>query len=412
MGGDHLVERTEYLRRLIMWKDEQVIKVVTGIRRCGKSTLLLQYQAWLKENGILDDQIVAINFEELEYEELQDYRKLYAHLKNRLCEGKKTYIFLDEIQKVPFFEKVVDSLYVKQDIDIYITGSNAYMLSGDLATLLTGRYVEIKMLPLSLREFLEITGMDKEQGLAEYMRDGGLPYIAVMERSPEKIETYLEGIYNTVIVKDIEDRQARKEQDSSKRKITDILLLKTIAKYLASVAGNPVSIRSITDYLSSNGRKISPNTVSDYVEALTESFIFYPAERFDIVGKQLLKVNRKMYIVDLGLRNHILPRRQYDLGFSLENIVYFELLRRGYRVMIGKVGNTEVDFVAEKQGEYTYFQVTADMTAKETFQREIKPLTNIRDNYEKIILTGDRFTVGNYNGIQVKYLLDWLLEEK
>lgn len=226
---------------------------------------------------------------------------------------------------------------MKPNVDIYITGSNAYMLSGDLATLLTGRYVEVKMLPLSFKEFLEITGMEQERGLSEYMRDGGLPYIAVMERTREKIETYLEGIYNTVIIKDIEDRQARKEKDPAKRKITDILLLKTIAKYLASVAGNPVSIRSITDYLTSNGRKISPNTVGDYVEALTESFIFYPAERFDIVGKQILKASRKLYIVDLGLRNHILPRQQYDLGFSLENIVYFELLRRGYRVMIGKL---------------------------------------------------------------------------
>lgn len=406
-----MVERKEYLERLIQWKDEQVIKVVTGIRRCGKSTLLLQYQEWLKASGVSDEQIVTINFEELEYEELQDYKKLYAYLKDRLCKGKMTYIFLDEIQKVSAFEKVVDSLYVKPQVDIYVTGSNAYMLSGDLATLLTGRYVEIKMLPLSFYEFLEITGSGQEQGFSEYMRDGGLPYVAVMDRTPEKVETYLEGIYNTVIVKDIEDRQARKESDSDKRKINDILLLKTIARYLASIVGNPVSIRSITDYFISNGRKISPNTVSDYVEALTESFIFYPAERFDIIGKQLLKANRKMYIVDLGLRNHILPRRQYDLGFSLENIVYFELLRRGYRVMIGKIGSTEVDFVAEKQGTYTYFQVTADMTAQETFEREMKPLRRIRDNYEKIVLTGDRLTLGNYDGIQVKYLPDWLLEK-
>lgn len=404
-----MVERKEYLERLAQWKDEQVIKVITGIRRCGKSTLLLQYQAWLKANGVSAEQIVSVNFEELEYEELLDYRKLYEYLKNHLCVGKKTYIFLDEIQKVAAFEKVVDSLYVKPDIDIYITGSNAYMLSSDLATLLTGRYVEIKMLPLSFTEFLDITALDTEQGLAEYLRDGGLPYIAVMNRTSEKVETYLEGIYNTVIVKDIEDRQVRKESDPFKRKITDIVLLKTIAKYLAGVAGNPVSIRSITNYLTSNGRKLSPNTVSDYVDALIESFIFYPAERFDIVGKQLLKANRKLYIVDLGLRNYILPRQNYDLGFSLENIVFFELLRRGYRVMIGKVGNTEVDFVAEKNGVYSYIQVTADMTAKETFERELKPLSNIRDNYEKIVLTADRFTPGNYNGIQVKYLPDWLL---
>lgn len=406
-----MVERREYLNRLIQWKDEQVIKVITGIRRCGKSTLLLQYREWLKSSGVSDAQIVSVNFEELEYEDLQDYRKLYDYLKNSLCEGKMTYIFLDEIQKVPYFEKVIDSLYVKPDVDIYITGSNAYMLSGDLATLLTGRYVEIKMLPFSFKEFLEVTGTDKERGLAEYMRDGGLPYVAVMERTREKVDTYLEGIYNTVIVKDIESRQARKETDPAKRKITDIHLLKTVAKYLAGVAGNPVSVRSIADYLSSNGRKTSPNTVSDYVEALTESFIFYPAERFDIVGKKLLKAGRKFYIVDLGLRNHILPRSRYDLGFSLENIVFFELLRRGYRVMIGKVGNTEVDFVAEKDGNYTYFQVTADMTAKETFEREMKPLTNISDNYEKIVLTGDLLTPGNYNGILVKYLPDWLLGE-
>lgn len=404
-----MVERKEYLDQLIQWKDEQLIKVVTGIRRCGKSTLLTQYQSWLKDSGISEEQIVSVNFEELEYEELLDYKKLYEYLKARLVSGAKTYIFLDEIQKVPAFEKVVDSLYVKPDVDIYITGSNAYMLSGDLATLLTGRYVEIKMLPLSFREFLSITELEKERGFAEYLRTGDLPYLAVMDRTPQKVETYLEGIYNTVIVRDIEDRQARKESDPSKRKITDIALLKSIAKYLASVVGSPISIRNITDYLISSGRKISPNTVNDYVEALTESFIFYPADRFDIVGKQLLKVNKKMYIVDLGLRNHILPRRNYDLGFSLENIVYFELLRRGYKVMIGKVGNTEVDFVAEKQGAYTYVQVTADMTAEETFEQKMRPLTLIRDNYEKLILTADHLTLGNYNGIQVKNLVDWLL---
>lgn len=407
-----MVQRKEYLDQLISWKDEQVIKVVTGIRRCGKSTLLMQFQRWLEDNGVTQEQIVFINFEELEYEELLDYRKLYQYLKERLVSGKITYIFLDEIQKVPSFEKVVDSLYVKPDVDLYITGSNAYMLSGDLATLLTGRYVEIKMLPLSLREFLSMTGLEPEQGFPEYLRNGGMPYIAAMNRTNEKVSTYLEGIYNTVIVKDIEDRQARKESDPSKRKITDIALLKTIAKYLASVVGNPVSVRSITNYLISNDRKISPNTVGDYVEALTESFIFYPAERFDIVGKQLLKASRKMYIVDLGLRNYILPRKNYDLGFSLENLVYFELLRRGYKVTTGKAGNAEVDFVAQKQGTYQYFQVTADMTAQETFEREIRPLEKIRDNYEKMILTMDRLTPGNYNGIQVRYLVDWLMETK
>ena len=405
-----MVERKEYLTELISWKDEQVIKVVTGIRRCGKSTLLLQYQAWLKSNGVSDTQIVSVNLEELEYEELLDYKKLYAYLKERLVPGKTTYIFLDEIQNVVGFEKVVDSLYVKPDVDIYLTGSNAYMLSGDLATLLTGRYVEIKLLPLSFGEFLTITGLDTEHGLAEYLNCGGLPYIARMDRTAEKVDTYLEGIYNTVIVKDIEARQSRKEREPSKRKVGDIVLLKSIARYLASVVGSPVSIRSITDYLVSSGRKVSANTVDDYVDALTESFVFYPVDRFDIAGKQLLKTNRKLYIVDLGLRNHILPKRSYDLGFSLENVVYLELLRRGYRVWVGKLGATEVDFVAEKQGEYAYYQVTADMTAQETFEREMRPLRLIRDNYEKVVLTADRLTPGNYDGVHVKNLVDWLLQ--
>ncbi len=403
-----MVKRSEYLEKLYAWKEEQVIKVVTGIRRCGKSTLLQQYQELLKADGIAEDQIISINFEELEYEELLDYQKLYAYLKERLCQGKMTYIFLDEIQKVDAFEKVVDSLYVKENTDLYITGSNAYMLSSDLATLLTGRYVEISLLPLSFAEFMQTTKQPKDQAFAEYMRYGGLPYLSVMNRTDEKVNIYLEGIYNTVIVKDIEERQKRKENDPNKRKISDITLLKTVAKYLSSVVGNQVSIKSVADYLTSSGRKVSATTVDDYMEALAESFIFYPAERFDIVGKQLLKTNQKWYMVDLGLRNHILPRRTYDLGYSLENIVYLELLRRDYKVNVGKVGNTEVDFVAQKDGRYTYFQVTADLTNEETFQREIRPLKVIRDNYEKIILTLDRFTAGDYEGIQVINAVDWL----
>ena len=405
-----MVERKEYLKQLWSWKDEQVIKVVTGIRRCGKSTLLKQYQEKLLAEGIAREQMISINFEELENEPLLDYQALYRYIKERLCDGKMTYIFLDEIQKVMSFEKAVDSLYVKGNIDIYITGSNAYMLSGELATLLTGRYVEISMLPLSFREYTQATGMQTEQAFSEYMKSGALPYIAVMDRTDEKVDVYLEGIYNTVIVRDIEERQARKERDAGKRKITDIALLKMIARYLASVIGSPVSVKSITDYLVSSGRKVSPNTVSDYVEALTESFVFYSAERFDIVGKQLLKVNKKMYMVDLGLRNHILPRKYYDLGFSVENIVFFELLRRGDRVAVGKYGSAEVDFVARRQDVITYYQVTADMTAKETFEREMRPLRSIHDNYEKIVLTLDRFSTGNYDGIEVVNVVDWLLD--
>ena len=406
-----MVQRKEYLEKLIGWKDDDVIKVVTGIRRCGKSTLLMQYQDYLKSIGIEENQIIAVNFEELEYEELCDYKKLYAYIKDRLVADKITYIFLDEIQKVPSFEKVVDSLYVKPNIDIYITGSNAYMLSGDLATLLTGRYVEISMLPLSFSEYMQLSDKDKESAFADYIKYGGLPFVATMDRTDDKVDTYLEGIYNTVIVKDIEDRQKRQESNSDKRKINDIPLLKTIAKYLSSVIGSPVSLRGITNYLVSSGRKISANTVSNYVDALIESFIFYPAERFDIVGKQLLKANKKYYMVDLGIRNHILPRKYYDLGFSVENIVFFELLRRGCKVTIGKYQENEVDFVAERRGELTYIQVTADMVSESTFDREMKPLYAIQDNYEKIVLTLDKLTVGNYDGIKVVNVIDWLLNK-
>lgn len=405
-----MVQRKEYLEKLISWKDEQVIKVVTGMRRCGKSTLLSQYQDYLKQHGVLEEQILAINFEELEYEELLDYRKLYQYIKDKMCTGKTTYIFLDEIQKVEGFEKVVDSLYVKADTDLYITGSNAYLLSGDLATFLSGRYVEISMLPLSFSEYLELVQKDRDSAFADYMKYGSLPFVAAMDKIDEKVDIYLEGIYNTVIVRDIEDRQKRQESDPQKRKITDITLLKTIARYLASVIGSPVSIRSITDYLTSSGRKISPNTANDYVEALTESFIFYAAERFDIAGKQLLKINKKYYMADLGIRNHILPKKSYDLGFSIENVVFFELLRRGFKVTVGKYQNTEVDFVAQKQGVLTYIQVTADMTAEETFDREMKPFYRIQDNYEKIVLTLDKLSPGNYDGIKVIYLMDWLTE--
>lgn len=406
-----MVQRKEYLEKLIEWKDDDVIKVVTGIRRCGKSTLLMQYQDYLKSIGIEENQIIAVNFEELEYEELCDYKKLYAYIKDRLVADKITYIFLDEIQKVLSFEKVVDSLYVKPNIDIYITGSNAYMLSGDLATLLTGRYVEISMLPLSFNEYMQLSDKDKESAFADYIKYGGLPFVATMDRTDDKVDTYLEGIYNTVIVKDIEDRQKRQKSNSDKRKINDIPLLKTIAKYLSSVIGSPVSLRGITNYLVSSGRKISANTVSNYVDALIESFIFYPAERFDIVGKQLLKANKKYYMVDLGIRNHILPRKYYDLGFSVENIVFFELLRRGCKVTIGKYQENEVDFVAEKRGEFTYIQVTADMVSESTFDREMKPLYAIQDNYEKIVLTLDKLTVGNYDGIKVVNVIDWLLNK-
>lgn len=401
-----MIERKEYLKQLLSWKDQSIIKVLTGIRRCGKSTILKLYQEYLLNNGIDPSQIISINFEELEYEDLQDYKKLYQYIKDRLVENKMMYIFLDEIQNVPSYERVVDSLHVKENIDIYITGSNSYIFSGQLATYLSGRYIEIPILPLSFKEVYN-PQTDKEEAFQKYIKTGGFPYINQIQLQNEQIDMYLEGIYNTVIVKDIEERINRKNS----KNVTDIALLKAISKYLSSVVGSPVSIRSITNYFKSNERKTSPNTISNYIEALCESYLYYPVEVMDISGKEVLKSNKKYYIVDPGIRNYILPKQFYDLGFTIENIVYLELLRRRYNVNIGRSGRTEVDFIAKRNDVYTYIQVTASLVDENTFNREIRPLKQIEDNYEKIILTLDRYTSGNYEGIKVINIVDWLLEE-
>lgn len=401
-----MIKRKEYLKQLLSWKDQNIIKVLTGIRRCGKSTILKLYQEYLSNNGIDPSQIISINFEELEYEDLQDYKKLYQYIKDRLVENKMMYIFLDEIQNVPSYEKVVDSLHVKENIDIYITGSNSYIFSGQLATYLSGRYIEIPVLPLSFKEVYN-PQTNKEEAFQKYIKTGGFPYINQIQLLNEQIDMYLEGIYNTVIVKDIEERINRKNSKS----VTDIALLKAISKYLSSVVGSPVSIRSITNYFKSNERTISPNTISNYVEALCESYLYYPVEVMDVSGKEVLKSNKKYYIVDPGIRNYILPKQFYDLGFTIENIVYLELLRRRYNVNIGRSGRTEVDFIAKRNDVYTYIQVTASLVDENTFNREIRPLQQIEDNYEKIILTLDRYTLGNYEGIKVINIIDWLLEE-
>lgn len=403
---NNMIERKEYLKQLLSWKDQSIIKVLTGIRRCGKSTILKLYQEYLLNNGIDPSQIISINFEELEYEDLQDYKKLYQYIKDRLVENKMMYIFLDEIQNVPSYEKVVDSLHVKENIDIYITGSNSYIFSGQLATYLSGRYIEIPILPLSFKEVYN-PQTDKEEAFQKYIKTGGFPYINQIQLLNEQIDMYLEGIYNTVIVKDIEERINRKNS----KNVTDIALLKAISKYLSSVVGSPVSIRSITNYFKSNERKTSPNTISNYIEALCESYLYYPVEVMDISGKEVLKSNKKYYIVDPGIRNYILPKQFYDLGFTIENIVYLELLRRRYNVNIGRSGRTEVDFIAKRNDVYTYIQVTASLVDENTFNREIRPLKQIEDNYEKIILTLDRYTLGNYEGIKVINIVDWLLEE-
>ena len=401
-----MIKRKEYLKQLLSWKDQNIIKVLTGIRRCGKSTILKLYQEYLLNNGIDPSQIISINFEELEYEDLQDYKKLYQYIKDRLVENKMMYIFLDEIQNVPSYEKVVDSLHVKENIDIYITGSNSYIFSGQLATYLSGRYIEIPVLPLSFKEVYN-PQTNKEEAFQKYIKTGGFPYINQIQLLNEQIDMYLEGIYNTVIVKDIEERINRKNSKS----VTDIALLKAISKYLSSVVGSPVSIRSITNYFKSNERTISPNTISNYVEALCKSYLYYTVEVMDVSGKEVLKSNKKYYIVDPGIRNYILPKQFYDLGFTIENIVYLELLRRRYNVNIGRNGRTEVDFIAKRNDVYTYIQVTASLVDENTFNREMRPLQQIEDNYEKIILTLDRYTLGNYEGIKVINIIDWLLEE-
>ncbi len=406
-----MIQRIEYLKALDLWRDKNVIKVITGIRRCGKSTLLEQFQEQLRKSGVEDAQILSLNFEKLDYEDLLDYKALYQYVMSRLQEGKTTYVFLDEVQLVPDFQKAVDSLYIQNNVDLYITGSNAWLLSGELATLLSGRYVEINLLPFSFAEYCRAREVSGDAALAEYMRWGGFPYVASLDKVPEQADTYLEGIYNTIIVKDIDLRQRRREYDPNKRKVTDITLLKNISRFLAGSVGSPVSDKSIADYITSSGRRVSQSTISDYVEALVEPYIFYPVQRFDVSGKQLLKQNRKLYIADLGLRHHLLARREYDLGYSLENIVYFELLRRGYRVNVGKLGQREIDFVAEKNTRKVYVQVTASMTDTAVFEREMAPLRAIRDNYPKIVLTLDRFTVGSYEGIEVINAVDWLTEK-
>lgn len=406
-----MIERREYMALLKKWKDEQVIKVISGIRRCGKSTLLTEFCKYLQKTGVSAERIIYINFEDIENEMLLDYKALYSYIKERLSDEEMTYVFLDEIQAVPQFQKAVDSLFVKKNTDIYITGSNAYLLSGELATLLSGRYVEINMLPLSFGEYYELRAIsDKEKAFSDYINFGGLPYIARLGDDTEKIDMYLEGIYNTIVIKDIEERQKRHYPDSGGRKVTDITLLKNISRFLAGNAGNLVSVKSISDYITSGGRKISQNTVSDYLQALIEPYVFYPSERYDVFGKQLLKTNQKMYLSDLGLRRCMVSKKQYDLGFSVENIVFLELKRRGYDVKTGKAGSSEIDFVARKNERICYYQVTASMLDEKTFDREMAPLREINDNYPKAVLTLDKLTSGNYDGIEVVNVIDWLLE--
>ena len=353
----------------------------------------------MKSIGIEDRRIVSLNFEEIENEPLLDYRKLYEHIKSRLVPDKMTYVFLDEIQLVPDFQKAVDSLYVKENVDLYVTGSNANMLSGELATLLSGRYVEISMLPLSFKEYFTLVGGDKRDAFRSYFRNGGFPYAATLSDDAVLLD-YLSGIYNTVLLKDIVKRKS----------IADVPLLETVARFLFDNVGNIVSSKKISDSLTSYGRKTTPATVDHYIKALCESFVLYRAGRYDIKGKQLLKSLEKYYLVDLGFRRVILGEKQSDVGHTLENIVYLELCRRGYRVSIGKVDDLEVDFIAERGEDRAYYQVSASVLDPDTFRREITPLKKINDHFPKYILTMDEIPSGE-DGIKQVNIIDFLLSE-
>ncbi len=394
-----MVKRKQYMEKLKKMKDKKIIKVVTGIRRCGKSTLLLMFRAYLKECGVEDNRMVSVNFEDLASEPLLDYKKLHAYVTERLIPGKMTYVFLDEIQNVPQFQKAVDSLFVKDDVDVYITGSNAQMLSGELATLLSGRYIEISMLPLSFAEYYEMVGGDKRDAWNGFFRNGGFPYAAEIEDEDIRRD-YLMGIYNTVLLRDVVAR----------KRISDIPLLESVIKFIFDNVGNIVSSKKIADSLTSYGRKTTSVTVENYVEALTGAFVLYKAGRYDVKGKQHLKSLEKYYLVDVGLRRMLIGDKNADIGDILENIIYLELLRRGYTVDIGKVDDKEIDFIAMVGGDKIYYQVAASILDPATFQREIAPLKKVNDNYPKFILSMDELPMDD-EGIKQINIVDFLLED-
>ncbi len=398
-----MIERREYLNRLIGFKDKHIIKVITGIRRCGKSTIMEIYQEYLLNNGVLPEQIVAINFENYDFRALKEPDVLHAYVKERLAIGKPTYVFLDEIQNVSDFPIVVDSLFIRKNVDLYITGSNAYMLSGDIATLLSGRYVEIEMLPLSFREYVHSKGDSKalSRQYTEYLENSSFPYTIAYNGDQKQIYDYLNGIYNTVVLKDVIGRF----------KITDTMMLESIVHFVFDNIGNQVSTKKISDTMTSAGRKIDVKTVEKYLSALLDTFIIYQAKRYDVKGKQYLKTLEKYYVVDIGMRTMLLGNRNFDAGYILENIVYLELIRRGYRVYIGKVDEYEIDFVAMNPKGIVYYQVAATVREKSTLERELRALQKINDNYPKYILTLDDDPKADYEGIHRINALDWLMAE-
>lgn len=395
-----MIERTEYLEKMKKWKDKDLIKVVTGIRRCGKSTLFGLFIEYLKSIGIEENHIISINLENPD-NDFENYKDLYKFVKQQIKDEKQYYIFLDEIQNVPEFQKAVDGLYILKNVDVYITGSNAYLLSGELATLLTGRYIEIKMYPLSFKEYIEYYQKDADEKMyLNYINRSSFPYALKLEDETE-IDDYLDALYNTIILKDVAQR----------RKIADTSMLKTVAKFMFNNIGNCLSIKKIADTLTSDGRPISVHTVENYLDALVESYVFNKVPRFDVKGKQYLQSGEKYYATDVTMRYALLGRRNVDAGHMLENIVYLELIRRGYKVYIGRTGEKEVDFVAENKEGFTYFQVAYTTREQSTLERELTPLQEINDHYPKYILTMDIDPIADFDGIKKINVLDWLVNK-
>lgn len=397
-----LIARDAYLNRLIAWEAKHIIKVVTGVRRCGKSTLLYLFQEHLKSKGIGTDQIIAVNFEDFAHADLKDPKALHAYVTERLAAEKMTYVFFDEIQLVEGFQQVINSLFLNPDIDIYLTGSNANLLSGELATLLTGRYIEVSMMPLSFAEFISAkpeSHASLEDNYRKYLETTSFPFAVEFDHQPSQIQEYLSGLFNTIVVKDILNR----------KKIADTRILESTVRFLFDSVGSRISTKKIADSLTSQGRKIDSKTVERYVQALEECFVLYRAERYDIKGKQLLQTLDKYYAVDIGLRRALLGAKSMNAGHILENIVFLELKRRGYQVFIGKYDDLEVDFVADNEQGTQYFQVSATVRDEETLKRELRPLQKIKDNYPKYLLTLDNDPTTEYNGIQQLNALQWLI---
>lgn len=397
---EKLINRKEYLDFLIKLKDKNIIKVVTGIRRCGKSTLFELYKNYLHETGVRDEQIISLNFENPSDMKFSDWKELYNYINDRVDSKKMYYVFLDEIQILEHFEKAVDGLFLNKNIDLYITGSNSYMLSGELATYLTGRYMQIHMLPLSFSEYLEYYGRENElKKYNTYIENGGFPYLLNLDNNSELINNYLDGIYNTILLKDV----------VSRNNVKDTLILESIVKFLFDNIGQIVSTNKISTTLNSNNRKNSVNTIESYLSYLLDSYLIYKVSRYDIRRKEYLKTGDKYYVCDLGLRNYLLGGIK-DLGSILENVIFLELKRKGYQIYIGKYDDLEVDFVLKNNDGLKYIQVALSVREEKTLERELNVLTKIKDNYPKYLITLDYDKV-DHEGIRQIPALEFLTGE-